>query len=442
MKKNILKIAIILSMLLLTLIPLSVNAATSGTCGDNLTWTLDDSGTLTISGSGAMTDWIGTVSVPWNNYKNGNLNIKNVVIGNDVTTIGSSAFEMCKNIETVQFGESVETIREYAFAFCESLEYVSFPSSVTSIERSSFYSCLLLEDVMIPDTVTDIGDRAFADCENLNNIWVQPLNKYYSSLNGNLFNKNQTTLIQYMENDIEYTVPNTVTTIGEYAFCHCNNPKLTTINIPETITTIESSAFYHCDTLQQVNYGGTKSLWDKINIGSSNSTLTNANITYKTETVNLTYNLNGGEGETEITEIDENSTTTITAVSPTKDGYTFLGWSASSTAKTAEYKANDSITVGTEDITLYAVWKKIIYTKTQVLNGIFLVTPTGAENGNRIIFACYNDNRMVYVNPYIYAGETTIPFSTTEKYDKVKIFVWENLETCIPLCIPEDVPLQ
>lgn len=96
---------------------------------------------------------------------------------------------------------------------------------------------------------------------------------------------------------------------------------------------------------------------------------------------------------------------------------------------------------GTEDITLYAIWKKTVYTKTQAINGIFLVTPTGVEDGNSIIFACYNGDKMVFVNPYVYAGETTIPFTTTENYDKVKIMVWENLETCIPLCNAEEVPL-
>lgn len=76
------------------------------------------------------------------------------------------------------------------------------------------------------------------------------------------------------------------------------------------------------------------------------------------------------------------------------------------------------------------------------INNIFLITPTGLKNENGIIFVCYNNNKMVYVNPYVYAGETTIPFTTTETYDKVKVMVWESLETCVPLCEAEEVPLN
>lgn len=260
-------------------------------------------------------------------------------------------------------------------------------------------------------------------------------------MNGNLYNGDKTKLIQYIEDDTTFTIPDTVTTVGESAFYNYNN-NLTTLIIPETVTKIENSAFYKCSNLKEVNYGGTKAQWDNITIGSSNSPLLNATITYKNETINLSYNMNGGEGEIETKEIDENSTTTISSTSPTKEEYTFLGWSTTNNATTATYKPNDTITVETEDITLYAVWKKIVYTETQVLNGIFLVAPTGVENGNRIIFACYNDDRMVYVNPYVYAGESTIPFTTTETYDKVKVMVWESLETCVPLCEAEDVPLN
>jgi hypothetical protein len=79
---------------------------------------------------------------------------------------------------------------------------------------------------------------------------------------------------------------------------------------------------------------------------------------------------------------------------------------------------------------------------TELTNNIFVVTPKGVKNGNRIIFTCYNGDKMVYLNSYVFAGESTIPFTTTEKYDKVKVMVWENLETCVPLCEVENVPLN
>lgn len=101
-----------------------------------------------------------------------------------------------------------------------------------------------------------------------------------------------------------------------------------------------------------------------------------------------------------------------------------------------------TIIIGTDDITLYAVWKKIICTETQILNGTFVVTPTGVENGDKIVFACYNGDKLVYINPYVYAGETTIPFTTTETYDKVKAMVWDGSMPLSPLCTAEDVSLN
>ena len=106
---------------------------------------------------------------------------------------------------------------------------------------------------------------------------------------------------------------------------------------------------------------------------------------------------------------------------------------------TKEYSIDTPIT---KNITLYIVIDIPTKIEIQKTNDIFYVMPTGVKNGNRIIFVCYNDNRMVYVNPYVYAGESTIPFTTTETYDKVKVMVWENLETCVPLCEAEDVPLN
>ena len=126
-----------------------------GSCGDNLTWTLED-GTLTISGTGAMDDY--SAHSPW--WKD---QIKNVIIEQGVTTIGNSAFENCGYLTDITIADSVTSIGEDAFAYC-SLKSISIPNSVTSIGRRTFYNCYGVKSIRIPKSVTSIGRWAFYAC--------------------------------------------------------------------------------------------------------------------------------------------------------------------------------------------------------------------------------------------------------------------------------------
>lgn len=126
-----------LYLLLITLlVSLSAYAEKSGICGDNLEWKLTDEGVLTITGTGEMQDW-NDYSSPW--YENES--VKQVIIGDGVTTIGDWAFSYCRALTSVIISNSVTTIGERTFANCYSLTSVTIPSSVTRIEDGAFSDC-------------------------------------------------------------------------------------------------------------------------------------------------------------------------------------------------------------------------------------------------------------------------------------------------------------
>ena len=203
-------------------------ATYNGTCGNNLTWTLDtETGVLEINGTGAMSNYDYSSRAPWYNYRS---SIKTIIIPNSVTSIGAEAF----------------------------------------------YNCTGLTRVTIPDSVTSIGNSAFRYCTGLTSVTVDVNNPNYSSDEyGVLFNKDKTELIQYPIGNkrTEYIIPDSVTSIGNYAFYYCkgltsvtigNGVKridnqafvmcsgLTSITIPDSVTSIGDSAFYYCTRLTSV----------------------------------------------------------------------------------------------------------------------------------------------------------------------------------------------
>jgi hypothetical protein len=199
-------------------------AQTSGTTGD-LTWELDETtGTLIITGEGAMPDYEYNGS-PWYHLR---YSITGAVIGNSVTSIGI-----------------------YAFQSCSELTFVTFGNSVTSIRDNAFYFCSELTSVTIPNSVTLIGDNAFQGCSGLTSINVVQDNPSYSSEDGVLFNKDKTALIVCPGAKTgEYAIPNSVTSIRDNAFYFCSG--LTSVTIPNSVTSIGNDAFQLCTGLASV----------------------------------------------------------------------------------------------------------------------------------------------------------------------------------------------
>ena len=165
--------------------------------------------------------------------------------------------------------EGVKVIGDNAFWWCRSLISINIPNSVTTIGIEAFLECESLISINIPNSVTMIGEGAFCKCKSLTNITIpssivtisNPFSLWHGNLNNEskafiyednvLFNKNKTTLIAYRAKETNYTIPNSVTTIGNSAFRSCKS--LTCINIPNSVTTIGEGAFAGCESLTSIN---------------------------------------------------------------------------------------------------------------------------------------------------------------------------------------------
>ena len=201
-KITILTIAFLSSMLMYA----NAFAAATGRCGDSITWTLDDSGNLTLSGSGEMWNY-GIVTSPFKDY-----GIKTVTIGDGITSIG-----------------------DYAFYSCRGLTELTLPNSVTSIGN--------------PNSVTSIGNSAFGGCSGLEKITVDGGNKRYDSRDNcnSIIETGTNTLIVGCKNSV---IPNSVTSIGDGAFRGCSG--LTELILPNSVTSIGEYAFYYCSELTEL----------------------------------------------------------------------------------------------------------------------------------------------------------------------------------------------
>ena len=203
--------------------------------------TIPDS--VTSIGEGAFTGCTGLTSV---------------TIPDSVTSIGDYAFEGCTSLTSVTIGNSVTSIGEDAFRGCTGLTSVTIGNSVTSIGGSAFRYCESLTSVTIPDSVTSIGGSAFYGCTGLTSITVKEGNPNYSSDEyGVLFNKDKTLLIQYPIGNTRtsYTIPDSVTSIGDWAFIYCTS--LTSVTIGNSVKSIGGEAFYDCDSLTSVTIGNS-----------------------------------------------------------------------------------------------------------------------------------------------------------------------------------------
>ncbi len=221
----------------------------------------------------------GAITITGYTGPGGDVIIPSTITGLPVTAIGDFAFYQIASVTRVTIADSVTKVGNLAFGYCENLSDVVIGSSVTTIGKGAFEICSSLTNVAIPASVSSIGDQAFYYCVNLSVITVNPNNAFYSSVDGVLYDKAQTTLILFPPGKAgSYTIPGSVrviedsafdnctrltdivlpanlASIGDYAFSSCAN--LSSVTIPNSVTNLGSSVFESCSSLTNVVIGNS-----------------------------------------------------------------------------------------------------------------------------------------------------------------------------------------
>jgi hypothetical protein len=178
----------------------------------------------------------------------GDVTVPDTITDLPVTRIGSRAFYSCTNLLSVTMLGGVTNIESEAFRSCTSLANVILPESVISIGSEAFRYCSGLTNFYFPKGVKSIGDNLFSFCTNLMTISVDASNNSFCSVDGVLFNKKQTYLVQCPAGRAgSYTIPNTVLLVLSRSFWSCLS--LTNITIPNGVTGIHQAVFRHCSGL-------------------------------------------------------------------------------------------------------------------------------------------------------------------------------------------------
>ena len=220
----------------------------SNKCGDNLTWTITEDGTLSISGTGAMYDYsINELNyAPWYEIRN---SIKSIQISDGVTYIGEAAFYGSRKATNVSIPDSVTSIGARAFAE-SSIENVKLPDCLTHIPDQLFEKCSYLHEVSFPKTLKTIGDSAFSCCYELYSLTLPEGVVSIGERAFALCGAWKTYGLYYDANNFDsIALPSTLKTIGKKAFDHCESLK--NIVIPDEVTDIGEYTFFRCVDLEQ-----------------------------------------------------------------------------------------------------------------------------------------------------------------------------------------------
>ena len=307
--------------------------------------------------------------------------LTSITIPNSVTSIGSGAFMGCSGLTSITIPNGVTSIYSETFSGCSSLTSVTIPNSVTSIGKNAFYNCSGLSSITIPNGVTSIGDMTFFRCSGLTSITIPNSvtsigYKAFCECSGltSITIPNSVTSIgedafSGCSGITSVTIPNSVTSIGDYAFSWCSG--LTFVTIPNSVTSIGDGAFSGCSDLTSVTALNPTPVAITENVFTNR---TNAKLNVRKRSLEayraadywkefkwidivslpthkLIYMVDGEEYKSYNVEEDDPITP---EAAPTKEGYTFSGWSDIP----ATMPAHDVTITGTFSINSY----KLTYT--------------------------------------------------------------------------------
>lgn len=452
MNKRLVSLLLAISMIL-SLMPVSavtafaedensgaVKIIAKGNCGadeggENLKWTLDNNGVLTISGSGAMKDytWDENVRLDWYGYKK---DIRSVVLDNRITHIGNYAFDKCTNIESVRYTgytgnagialpEKVTTIGVHAFSDTGVTGTLKLPEHLTEIDSLAFYHCGKLNgELKLPDTVKEIGGFAFNSCgftgklelpaslENIGNDAFESC----SGLTGKLTFPSKMNEIDFSifhgTGITEVVIPSSIKTVRDFAFESCMNLKK--VYLPTKMPTIYNRAFINCSDVK-FYYPAYKADWMTQTSKFFDSTLNadkDAVKPYAVSTwwpicyyVDVTFDAGSGKfrdgeqqhivkgNEKELYRTENLTEDMVTAIgTPKQSGYHFAGWSLKQDGSVADVLpvADGYMTIanngkndfgGVEDgMTLYAVYTSAASVKINGIDGEATAIKAGKEH--------------------------------------------------------------
>ena len=224
----------------------AVAALASGKCGDSAAWTLDSTGTLTISGTGATYNYDmdddGNSAAPWCTEARIQ-RVNKVVVNSGITELGYSMFSNCTQLTSVSLPSGLKRIGSCLFLGCTRLSAITIPSSVTTIESNAFTHCDSIAAITLPSGLRTMGDAVCSQMAKLTTA----------------------------------TVSGGVTYLSNYAFNDC--PSLKTITLPNTVRSIGICAFRYDTALKDVYFNGSVTQWTSIQIaGEGNSALYNADV--------------------------------------------------------------------------------------------------------------------------------------------------------------------